>query len=113
MNRQEAARQIEREWAENPRWKNVERTYSADDVVRLRGSVKVEHTLARMGAEKLWRRLNTEDYINCLGALTGGQAVQQVKAGIKAIYLSGWQVAAEDRKSTRLKLQSRENLVCR
>ena len=95
MNRQEAARQIEREWAENPRWKNVERTYSADDVVRLRGSVKVEHTLARMGAEKLWRRLNTEDYINCLGALTGGQAVQQVKAGIKAIYLSGWQVAAD------------------
>ncbi len=95
MNRQDAARQIEREWAENPRWKNVERTYSADDVVRLRGSVKVEHTLARMGAEKLWRRLNTEDYINCLGALTGGQAVQQVKAGIKAIYLSGWQVAAD------------------
>jgi len=95
MNRQEAARQIEREWADNPRWKNVERTYGADDVIRLRGSVKVEHTLARMGAEKLWRRLNTEDYINCLGALTGGQAVQQVKAGIKAIYLSGWQVAAD------------------
>ncbi len=95
MKMPEAAKLLEQEWAENPRWKDVTRGYTADDVVRLRGSVQIEHTLARMGAEKLWRRVNTEDYVNCLGALTGGQAVQQVKAGIKAIYLSGWQVAAD------------------
>ncbi len=99
MNQTEAARVLEQEWADNPRWKNVKRDYSAADVVKLRGSVRIEHTLARMGAEKLWRRVNTEDYINCLGALTGGQAVQQVKAGIKAIYLSGWQVAADGNTS--------------
>ena len=95
MNRQQAARQLEREWRDSPRWKNVRRAYCGEDVVRLRGSVQVEHTLARLGAEKLWRRLHADDYVNCLGALTGGQAVQQVKAGIKAIYLSGWQVAAD------------------
>ncbi|KAA3634641.1 MAG: isocitrate lyase [Proteobacteria bacterium] len=99
MNQAEAAKVLEQEWAENPRWKNVTRDYSAADVVRLRGSVQIEHTLARMGAEKLWRRVNTEDYINCLGALTGGQAMQQVKAGVKAIYLSGWQVAADGNTS--------------
>ena len=92
-------RQIERDWAENPRWKNVKREYSAADVVRLRGSVLVEHTLARRGAEKLWKLVNEEDYINSLGAVTGGQAVQQVKAGVKAIYLSGWQVAADGNTS--------------
>ncbi len=87
--------ELEADWRENPRWKGVERRYSAADVVNLRGSVTPEHTYARRGAEKLFSMLQTEDYIACLGALTGGQAVQQVKAGIKAIYLSGWQVAAD------------------
>ncbi|MEL6200562.1 MAG: isocitrate lyase, partial [Pseudomonadota bacterium] len=93
---------LEKDWAENPRWKGVERTYSAGDVVRLRGSIKKENTIARRGAEKLWDLVNGgaeakfgKDYVNCLGALTGGQAVQQVKAGVQAIYLSGWQVAAD------------------
>ena len=86
---------LERDWSDNPRWRRVTRDYGAADVVRLRGSVQIEHTLARLGAEKLWRRVNTEDFVPTLGALTGGQAVQQVKAGIKAIYLSGWQVAAD------------------
>ena len=92
-------KRIEQDWKENPRWENVRRDYSAADVVRLRGSVQVEHTLARRGAEKLWRLVNEEDYINSLGAVTGGQAVQQVKAGVKAIYLSGWQVAADGNTS--------------
>lgn len=98
----ESAR-LEKDWAENPRWENVTRTYSADDVVRLRGSIKRENTLARRGAERLWDLVNGgaqekfgKDYVNCLGALTGGQAVQQVKAGVQAIYLSGWQVAADN-----------------
>ena len=86
---------LQKEWDTNPRWKGVKRGYSAEDVVRLRGSVVAEQTLARRGAEKLWSLIHDEDYINCLGALTGGQAVQQVKAGVKAIYLSGWQVAAD------------------
>jgi isocitrate lyase len=77
------------------RWRGIERPYSAEDVARLRGSVLVEHTLARMGAERLWRLLDSEDYVGALGALTGGQAVQMAKAGLKAIYLSGWQVAAD------------------
>src|SRR5687768_17668372 len=77
------------------RWRGIERPYGADEVVRLRGSIQVEHTLARLGAEKLWRLLHEEDYVNALGALTGGQAVQMAKAGLKAIYLSGWQVAAD------------------
>ena len=80
---------------ETPRWSGIERDYTAEDVVRLRGSVRIEHTLARLGAEKLWRLLAEEDYVNALGALTGGQAVQMAKAGLKAIYLSGWQVAAD------------------
>ncbi len=87
--------QLEHDWKTNPRWKGVARPYSAADVVRLRGTVPVEHTLAKMGAEKLWRYLHTEDYVNALGALTGNMAMQQVKAGLKAIYLSGWQVAAD------------------
>jgi isocitrate lyase len=95
MKREQHIHALEGDWSENPRWKGVQRDYRAQDVVRLRGSVAIEHTLARMGAEKLWRRLNTDDYVNCLGALTGGQALQQVKAGVKAIYLSGWQVAAD------------------
>ncbi|MEV8637522.1 isocitrate lyase [Streptosporangium sp. NPDC051023] len=90
-----AADELRREWQTNPRWVGTERTYTAEDVVRLRGSIQEEHTLARLGAERLWDLLNTEDYVHALGALTGNQAVQQVKAGLKAIYLSGWQVAAD------------------
>jgi isocitrate lyase len=89
------AEQINLDWQNNPRWKGVNRPYSAQDVVRLRGTVPVEHSLARHGAEKLWKYLQTEDFVNALGALTGNQAMQQVKAGLKAIYLSGWQVAAD------------------
>ncbi|MBX9386642.1 isocitrate lyase [Streptomonospora nanhaiensis] len=92
---QEAAAALRQEWETNPRWAGIERTYSAEDVVRLRGSITEEHTLARLGAERLWDLLHTEDYVNTLGALTGNQAVQQVRAGLKAIYLSGWQVAAD------------------
>src|SRR2546428_6506718 len=83
------------EWAKNPRWEGIERNYSVEDVKRLQGSVVVEHTFARRGAEKLWELLQNEPFINALGALTGNQALQQVKAGLKAIYLSGWQVAAD------------------
>ena len=90
---------IEKDWAENPRWKGVSRAYSAEDVVRLRGSIKKENTIAHRGAEKLWDLIHggaKKGYVNSLGSLTGGQAVQQVKAGIEAIYLSGWQVAADN-----------------
>jgi isocitrate lyase len=93
--REEQIRALEQDWAQNPRWKGVRRTYSASDVVRLAGSVRIEHTLARRGAEKLWNLVNTEPFVNTLGALTGNQAMQQVKAGLKAIYLSGWQVAGD------------------
>jgi isocitrate lyase len=96
MTREQQIAALEKDWAENPRWKGIKRTYSAADVVRLRGSIQPENTLARRGAEKLWNLVNNEPYVNCLGALTGGQAMQQVKAGIKAIYLSGWQVAADN-----------------
>jgi len=82
-------------WQKDPRWQGIKRPYTANDVVRLRGSIEIEYTLARMGAERLWRLLHTEPYVAALGALTGNQAVQQVKAGLKAIYLSGWQVAAD------------------
>jgi isocitrate lyase len=93
--RDEQIRALEQDWAQNPRWKGIRRTYSASDVVRLAGSVRIEHTLARRGAEKLWNLVNTEPFVNTLGALTGNQAMQQVKAGLKAIYLSGWQVAGD------------------
>jgi isocitrate lyase len=86
---------LRQEWATDPRWAGVERSYTADDVVRLRGSVQEEHTLARLGAERLWAMLHEDGYVATLGALTGNQAVQQVKAGLRAIYLSGWQVAAD------------------
>jgi isocitrate lyase len=89
------AEQIKIDWQNNPRWNGVTRPYKAEDVARLRGTVPIEHSLARLGAEKLWRYLQTEDFVNALGALTGNQAMQQVKAGLKAIYLSGWQVAAD------------------
>jgi len=90
----DGAAQIAREW-ESDRWEGIERPYSAEDVARLRGSIKIEYTLARMGAERLWGLMCTRDYVQSLGALTGNQAVQQVKAGLEAIYLSGWQVAAD------------------
>ncbi|KOT88560.1 Isocitrate lyase [Streptomyces sp. NRRL F-5755] len=91
----QAAAELARWWASDPRWRGVERTFGAQDVVRLSGSVREEHTLARRGAERLWRQLHEQDYLHALGALTGGQAVQQVKAGLQAVYLSGWQVAAD------------------
>ncbi|WP_154097351.1 isocitrate lyase [Microbacterium testaceum] len=91
----ETADEIRAAWENDPRWDGIERTYSADDVVRLRGSVREESTLARRGAENLWNLIHTEEYVRALGAYTGGQAVQQVRAGLKAIYLSGWQVAAD------------------
>ena len=95
MNKLATAEQLKLDWDNNPRWAGVTRAYSAEDVVRLRGTVQIEHSLARLGAEKLWKSLNTSDFVNALGALTGNQAMQQVKAGLKAIYLSGWQVAAD------------------
>ncbi len=88
-------KELQADWQNNPRWKGIKRAYSAADVIRLRGTVPVEHTLAKLGSEKLWRYLHTEDFVNALGALTGNMAMQQVKAGLKAIYLSGWQVAAD------------------
>jgi len=89
------AEQITLDWTNNPRWEGVRRNYTAEDVARLRGTVPIEYSLARHGAEKLWHSLHKEDFVNALGALTGNQAMQQVKAGLKAIYLSGWQVAAD------------------
>jgi hypothetical protein len=87
--RENEIRNLQRTWAEDARWQGIKRGYGADEVVRLRGSLTVEHTLAKRGSEKLWELLNTEDFVNSLGALTGNQAMQQVKAGLKAIYLSG------------------------
>lgn len=89
------AQNMQQNWKENPRWKGVTRPYSPEDVLRLRGSIRVEYTLARMGAESLWKLLHTEDYVNSLGAVTGNQAIQQVQAGLNAIYVSGWQTAAD------------------
>jgi isocitrate lyase len=100
--RQQQIQQLEEDWKENPRWKGVKRGYSAADVVKLRGSVQVEHTLAKRGAEKLWRMVNEKPFVNSLGAMTGNQAVQQVKAGVPAIYLSGWQVAADANDSLQM-----------
>jgi isocitrate/methylisocitrate lyase len=91
----EDAEALEQDWDTNPRWRGIERHYSAEDVIRLRGSFRVEHSIARAGAERLWRLVHEEDYVGALGALTGGQAVEMVKAGLNAIYLSGWQVAAD------------------
>jgi isocitrate lyase len=92
---QDRVKQLQESWELDSRWAGVERTYTADEVIKLRGSLDIEYTLARHGAEKLWKLVNEEDFVNALGALTGNQAVQQVKAGLKAIYLSGWQVAAD------------------
>jgi isocitrate lyase len=93
---------IEKEWTENPRWKGVKRGYGAADVERLRGSVNIEYTLAKLGAEKLWKLCHERPYVNSLGALTGNQAVQQVRAGVPAVYLSGWQVAADANDSLQM-----------
>ena len=90
-----SAEQLRKDWETNPRWQGVDRPYKAEDVVRLRGSVHIEHSLARLGAEKLWKYVNEKPFVNALGALTGNQAMQQVKAGLDAIYLSGWQVAGD------------------
>ena len=92
---QEQATQLEEQWAQDERWAGIRRSYTAEEVVRLRGSLVPECTLARVGAERLWRLLTSGGYVNALGALTGGQAVQMVRAGLQAIYLSGWQVAAD------------------
>ncbi|ADT87914.1 isocitrate lyase [Vibrio sp. Vb2880] len=99
LTRRQQIEALEKDWATNPRWKNVKRTYTAEEVVNLRGSVTPANTIAQRGADKLWSLVNGDakkGYVNCLGALTGGQAVQQAKAGIEAIYLSGWQVAADN-----------------
>jgi len=93
--RAEEAKAMQSEWEKDARWNGITREYTAEEVLKLRGTVKIEHTLAHMGAEKLWELLNSRDYVNALGALTGNQAVQQVRAGLEAIYLSGWQVAAD------------------
>jgi isocitrate lyase len=93
--REQQAQTLQRDWAENPRWRGIKRGYTADEVVRLRGSLAIEHTLAKRGAQKLWDMITQEPFVNALGALTGNQAMQQVKAGLKAIYLSGWQVAGD------------------
>jgi isocitrate lyase len=90
-----SAKDLKRDWETSPRWQGVARPYGPEDVVRLRGTVQVEHTLARLGAEKLWRYMQEDSCVKALGALTGNQAMQQVKAGLRAIYVSGWQVAAD------------------
>src|SRR6188472_2713506 len=95
MSGNRTATELESEWTDHPRWDGIRRDYSAEDVARLRGSLHVEHTLARRGAEKLWKLVTFEPYVNALGALTGNQAVQMAEAGLSAIYLSGWQVAAD------------------
>ena len=100
--RKQQVQSLEQDWADNPRWRGVKRGYSAEEVVRLRGSLRVEHTLAKRGAEKLWQMMNERPFVNSLGALTGNQAVQQVKAGVPAIYLSGWQVAADANDSLQM-----------
>lgn len=95
MIKQNEALELAESWSKDPRWKGIERPYSAEDVLKLRGSIRLDYSLGRMGAERLWRLLHTEPFVRALGALTGNQAVQQVAAGLKAIYLSGWQVAAD------------------
>ncbi|MER3558528.1 MAG: isocitrate lyase, partial [Armatimonadota bacterium] len=92
---QQAILELERDWRENPRWQGITRPYKAEAVVRLRGSFPIEYTLAQRGAQRLWELMHTEPFVPALGAMTGTQAVQMVQAGLKAIYLSGWQVAAD------------------
>jgi len=102
MKREDQIKALEKDWSSNPRWKGIKRGYKAEDVVRLRGSLPIEHTLARRGADKLWKLINGEakkGYVNAFGAITAGQAMQQAKAGLEAVYLSGWQVAADGNTS--------------
>ena len=96
MNKKEQIQQLEQDWANNPRWDNITRTYTAEEVVALRGSFQIEHTLAKRGAEKFWKGIKSDAPICALGALTGNQAIQEVQAGLKAIYCSGWQVAGDN-----------------
>ena len=101
-SREQQIKDLKKDWADNPRWASVKRDYSAEDVVRLRGSVQPEHTIAKNGAEKLWEKVNgtaNKGYVNAFGAITAGQAMQQAKAGLEAVYLSGWQVAADGNTS--------------
>ncbi len=100
MSTQSEAQQLQESWQNDPRWRGIERPYSAEDVIRLRGSIQIEHTVARLGAERLWSLMNEEDYVHALGAQTGNQAVQMVQSGLKAIYLSGWQVAADSNSAS-------------
>ena len=95
MNKIRSAQDIQKDWDTNSRWKNVKRDYTAEEVVKLSGSVNIEYSLAKQGAEKLWNEINNSDFVNALGALTGNQAMQQAKAGLRAVYLSGWQVAGD------------------
>src|ERR1043165_10300819 len=95
MARLKAVRNLEREWETDERWNGIVRDYTADDVERLRGSIDIKYTFAELGADRLWRLLNEEPHVSALGALTGNQAIQQVRAGLKSIYLSGWQVPAD------------------
>jgi len=95
MSNQERIQKIRQDWETNPRWTDVVRPYSAEDVIRLRGSLDIDYTLARLGAKKLWEGLNSKPFMAGLGALNGNQAIQEVQAGLDAIYLSGWQVAAD------------------
>lgn len=95
MTYQERIEQIEKDWSLNPRWEGIERPYTAEEVVKLQGNIPIEYSIAKMGAEKLWKKLKTKNFVGALGALTGNQAVQEVEAGLEAIYLSGWQVAAD------------------
>lgn len=95
MNTEQRIEELIIDWTTNPRWKNVERPYTAEEVVKLQGSYKIEHSVAKQGSEKLWMKLKTQDFVAGLGALTGNQAIQEVEAGLEAIYLSGWQVAAD------------------
>ena len=95
MNKMRSAQDIQKDWDSNPRWKNVKRDYSAEEVAKLSGSVSIEYSLAKQGAEKLWDEINNSDFVNALGALTVNQAMQQAKAGLRAVYLSGWQVAGD------------------
>ncbi len=95
VSREQQAASLQDDWDSNPRWKGVRRSYTAADVVRLRGSLPLEHTLARRGADKLWAQFHQDGYVAALGAMTGNQAMQQIKAGLKAVYVSGWQVAGD------------------
>ena len=97
MQRQEIkVQQLLTDWLTNPRWEGIQRPYTAQDVIKLRGSIQIEYTLAREGAKKFWHKLHTQPVVSALGALTGNQAVQEVTAGLDAIYLSGWQIAADN-----------------